>query len=153
MWRISQSWSLLALVCFVATPGTEALSFVEIQGPNFKGQLRYEVQRSKDACLSDCYLFEDCVIVAINTAGMHFYARCGDPDVPKDLKKVCKNTTLEDYLYLPEGIVDPQLQYTDMNIPIYAHQTDCTSSSTATGVDCLEDCNSLISLDVIGMVP
>ncbi|VDL70949.1 unnamed protein product [Nippostrongylus brasiliensis] len=63
-----------------------------------------------------------------------------------------RNTTVEDYLYLLEGIVDSQLQYTDVNVPIYVHDTDCTLSSTATGADCLEDCNSLISQGVAGVV-
>ncbi|VDL80349.1 unnamed protein product [Nippostrongylus brasiliensis] len=37
-----------------------------------------------------------------------------------------KNTTMEDYVYLPEGTVHPQLEYTEVNIPIHVHYTNCS---------------------------
>ncbi|VDL79013.1 unnamed protein product [Nippostrongylus brasiliensis] len=40
-----------------------------------------------------------------------------------------KNTTMEDYVYLPEGTVHPQLQYTEVDIPIHDHYADCSLAS------------------------
>ncbi|VDL79907.1 unnamed protein product [Nippostrongylus brasiliensis] len=37
-----------------------------------------------------------------------------------------KNTAMEDYVYLPEGTVHPQLQFTEVDIPIHVHYTDCS---------------------------
>ncbi|VDL73648.1 unnamed protein product [Nippostrongylus brasiliensis] len=40
-----------------------------------------------------------------------------------------KNTTMEDYIYLPPGIVHPQLQYSEVDIPIHVQYTDCSAAS------------------------
>ncbi|VDL79909.1 unnamed protein product [Nippostrongylus brasiliensis] len=40
-----------------------------------------------------------------------------------------KNTAMEDYVYLPEGTVHPQLQFTEVDIPIHVHYTDCSLAS------------------------